>query len=255
MMKENTIYNNNLKILKKGHRNYQPVALLERNLINKKEYIIAINYEIKNGKLEWGYGYYYENDMDKALQDFERVINGCNLENTFKEKGEEMYMGKINYNEINDELINKAEKMMNDIELYNMTVEFVLLDKNNIENSQVIVMYEDGAFGHVLAPYKEDFVDALEWDYSIDEHLFEKLENGMELLSMSDVTHLVAWCDIDKLYPEGIVHKKGMQNYLKYCKENGITKQYIEVSTNRNDFNDAMKHYKNERIKNKERER
>lgn len=86
-MRENTIYNNNLKILKKGYRNYQPVALLERNLINKKEYIIAFNYEIKDSKLEWGYGYYYENDMEKALQDFEKVIIGGNLENTFKEEG------------------------------------------------------------------------------------------------------------------------------------------------------------------------
>ena len=54
--------------------------------------------------------------------------------------------------------------------------EFVLLDKNNVENSQVIVMYEDSSFGHVLVPHKDEFLDTLEWDYSMDEYLFEKLE-------------------------------------------------------------------------------
>ena len=254
-MKENTIYNNNLKLLKKGYRNSQPIALLEKKLMSKTEYIIAFNYEIKDSKLEWGYGYYYENDVEKARQDFEKVITGGNLENTFKEEREDMFMKKLNHNEINEELISKAKKMLNDIELYNMTVEFVLFDKNNIENSQVIVMYEDGSFGHVLAPYQEEYIDELEWDYSIDEQLFEKLENGMELISMSDETHLVVWCEIDKLYPEDIVYKKGMQNYLKYCKEHGITKEYIEKTTNQKDFDDVMKHYKNEKVRKNERER
>ena len=79
-------------------------------------------------------------------------------------------MREINYNEIKEELVNKAKKMLSNIELHNMEVEFVLLDKNNVENSQVIVMYEDGSFGHVLVPHKDEFLDTLEWDYSIDEH-------------------------------------------------------------------------------------
>ena len=164
-------------------------------------------------------------------------------------------MREINYNEIKEELVNKAKKMLSNIELHNMEVEFVLLDKNNVENSQVIVMYEDGSFGHVLVPHKDEFLDTLEWDYSMDEYLFEKLENGMELISMSDETHLVVWCEIDKLYPEDIAYKKGMQNYLKYCKEHGITKEYIEKTTNQKDFDDAMKHYKIETIRKNERER
>ena len=62
-------------------------------------------------------------------------------------------MREINYNEIKEELVNKAKKMLSNIELHNMEVEFVLLDKNNVENSQVIVMYEDSSFGHVLVPH------------------------------------------------------------------------------------------------------
>ena len=164
-------------------------------------------------------------------------------------------MREINYNEIKEELVNKAKKMLSNIELHNMEVEFVLLDKNNIENSQVIVMYEDGSFGHALTPYQEDYIDELEWDYSIDEHLFKKLENGMELISMSDETHLVVWCELDKLAQKDIVYKEGMQNYLKYCKQNGITKQYIEATTNQRDFDDAMKLYNNKKVRKNERER
>ena len=77
-------------------------------------------------------------------------------------------MREINYNEIKEELVNKAKKMLSNIELHNMEVEFVLLDKNNVENSQVIVMYEDSSFGHVLVPHKDEFLDTLEWDYSMD---------------------------------------------------------------------------------------
>ena len=45
------------------------------------------------------------------------------------------------------------------------------------------------------------------------------------------------------MYPEEIENKKGMQNYLKYCKENGITKTKIENEV-KCDVPDVMKLYK-----------
>ena len=44
-------------------------------------------------------------------------------------------MNRYNEIELKEDLINKVKKMLNDIEMYNMEIEFVLLDKNNIENS------------------------------------------------------------------------------------------------------------------------
>ena len=42
-----------------------------------------------------------------------------------------------------------------------------------------------------------------------------------------------------------------MQKYLKYCKENGITKEKIEKETNLEGITDVMKYYK-EKIKAKD---
>lgn len=79
------ILENGMKILKKGNRKNQPVALVERKFKDgKKEYIIAFNYEIKGNSIEWGYGYYYSDNIKKAKEDFNRVLNGENLADTFQ---------------------------------------------------------------------------------------------------------------------------------------------------------------------------
>ena len=156
-------------------------------------------------------------------------------------------------NEVKDFLINESKNMLNEIEMYNMNIEFVLVDKDNVENSKVIAMREDGEGGNVLLPYQKDFKDALDWNYSFDEYLFRDLQNGMEIVYITDETHLAVWDEIEKLYPEDIEFNKGMQKYLKYCKENGITKEYIEKTTNQKNIVDVMQFYKD--VKKKERER
>ena len=61
------ILENGMKILKKGNRENQPVALVERKFRDgNKEYIIAFNYETKGNSIEWGYGYYYSDNIKKA---------------------------------------------------------------------------------------------------------------------------------------------------------------------------------------------
>lgn len=82
---------NGLYVLDFGYRKEQPVALVERTLKdNSKEYIIAFNYEIKDNKIDWGYGYYYSENIEKAKTDFKRVLNGENLADTFSNKNNEV---------------------------------------------------------------------------------------------------------------------------------------------------------------------
>ena len=50
---------------------------------NSKEYIIAFNYKIIDKKIDWAYGYYYNDDILKAKQDFSKVLSGGNLADTF----------------------------------------------------------------------------------------------------------------------------------------------------------------------------
>ena len=40
----------------------------------------------KQDKLEWAYGYYYDNDKVKAQKDFQKVVSGDNLADTFNKK-------------------------------------------------------------------------------------------------------------------------------------------------------------------------
>lgn len=69
-----------------GKRNNEPVALVEHYFKDgTKEYIVAFNYKVDDKKVDWGYGYYYSNDLDKAKEDFEKVKAGGNLADAFKE--------------------------------------------------------------------------------------------------------------------------------------------------------------------------
>lgn len=80
---------NNMKIVDRGFRNQDPIALIEKTIGNEKEYIIAFFYQAEIDKLDWAYGYYYDDNKTKAMNDFNRVICGGNLADTFvkKERG------------------------------------------------------------------------------------------------------------------------------------------------------------------------
>ncbi|MGN1341699.1 MAG: hypothetical protein ACI4VL_00520 [Bacilli bacterium] len=80
---------NGIFIIDLGYRREQPIALIEKSYEDYREYIIAINYKIKDNKMEWGYGYYYDKNLNKAKEDFDKVISGGNLTNTFEKKGRE----------------------------------------------------------------------------------------------------------------------------------------------------------------------
>ena len=73
-------------VLLTGNRDGQPIALVERVVDEKPEYIVAFNYEVKDNNLSWGYGYYYDDNIQKALNDYQTVIDGGNLADTFVKK-------------------------------------------------------------------------------------------------------------------------------------------------------------------------
>ena len=81
---------NGMYVIDVGYRNDQPVALVKHNIHNSYEYIIAFNYKIKDNKMDWGYGYYYDTDLEKAKNDFEKVLKGESLSNTFSNENDEM---------------------------------------------------------------------------------------------------------------------------------------------------------------------
>lgn len=92
---------NGMYVMDLGYRGKEPIALVERTFSdNTKEYIVAFNYEIKDNKINWGYGYYYSTNIDKAKEDFDKVLAGGNLADTFK-------------NDRTDEKTNEEKKIKN----------------------------------------------------------------------------------------------------------------------------------------------
>jgi hypothetical protein len=79
---------NDIFVIDVGYRREQPIALVQRGKGNDKEYIVAFNYRIKDEKMDWAYGYYYDKNLNKAKEDFNKVINGGNLYKTFERKEE-----------------------------------------------------------------------------------------------------------------------------------------------------------------------
>ena len=74
---------NGMYVMDVGYRNKQPVALVEKNTDYGVEYIIAFNYKIDDNRIDWAYGNYYNDDLSKAKQDFNKVLSGGNLADTF----------------------------------------------------------------------------------------------------------------------------------------------------------------------------
>ena len=109
-MCKNRALENGMYIMDIGYRNEQPVALIERTFRNNtKEYIIAFNYEIKDKTIDWGYGYYYSDNIKKAKADFDRVLNGENLADTFDQNKKDFEVRFYNEEEIKELIKSKTE--------------------------------------------------------------------------------------------------------------------------------------------------
>ena len=79
---------NGMYVIDVGYRKEQPVALVKKDTDYGLEYIVAFNYKIDNNRINWAYGSYYNDDLTKAKQDFDKVLNGGNLSKTFERNDE-----------------------------------------------------------------------------------------------------------------------------------------------------------------------
>lgn len=109
-MSETRRINDTFSVVDVGYRKEQPVALVEKTFAdNSKEYIIAFDYSIENDNIDWGYGYYYNENIDKAKEDFVRVLKGENLADTFENKEDEFQVRFYDEDEIRDLIKSNAE--------------------------------------------------------------------------------------------------------------------------------------------------
>ncbi len=90
-----------------------------------------------------------------------------------------------------------------------------------------------------------------EWDFNFDYYIYNLLDEGKQIAYMTDNVHYSIWNSIHELYPTDIEYKDGVQNYLQYCVDNKITKEYLDDKTGF-DTPDIMQYFEglavNERI-------
>lgn len=77
--------------------------------------------------------------------------------------------------------------------------------------------------------YQPDGYDIIpEWDYNFDYYVYDLLEKGCDIGYMTDEMHYGIWNSINELYPNDIEFTDGVLRYVEYCKNNNITKEYLD---------------------------
>lgn len=147
----------------------------------------------------------------------------------------------------------EVEEFLNeDMENQNKIIDYILYSKDKddmyiVASDGIEEMLEFNPYG--INENKNNFFQVPEWDFNFDDYIFSHLQDGYDISFMRDEVHYGIWNGLNDLYPEDINFKKGVQKYLKYCKENNITKQYIDEKV-RLGTPDVMK-YLDENIKKK----
>jgi hypothetical protein len=148
-----------------------------------------------------------------------------------------------------------ATEVTQTMEGYESSVPEYILQNKNDENDILVYFSDYNADNFTLINVYDDSksIYSPEWDFTFDCYLYELLEQGYEIKWMDMGVHAAIWEDLNICYPIEVEHKYGVQEYLKYCKANGIDKELIKKDYKFiEDIPDAMKLLIKE---NKERER
>lgn len=78
----------------------------------------------------------------------------------------------------------------------------------------------------IIKDGQQVFNNIAEWDFNIDEFIFDDLENDFNIVYIPLLSHYNLWCSLDEIKEE-VVHTSGMQKYLSYCQRNNITPESI----------------------------
>lgn len=134
----------------------------------------------------------------------------------------------------------KIKKRKNEIEMFlnesvehqDKKIDYILYDPDTYDT--YILASNDSEDAIEFTPYNESndgYSTVPEWDYNFDYYIYNYLGEGKKIAYMSDNVHYGIWNSIHELYLNDIEFKDGVQVYLQYCTDNGITKEYIDKKT------------------------
>ena len=147
-----------------------------------------------------------------------------------------------------DEIIAKTKQeiekiLQNEEEHQDKKIDFILINPDTNETMTIASNSCDSII--YFTPYTIDeqnkYVHVADWDFSFDQYFFRELERGYQIGYITDEVHYSLWNVMREYYPDDIEHKEGVQHYLQYCADNGITKEYLDKKINLDNPN--MKKY------------
>ena len=128
---------------------------------------------------------------------------------------------------IENEKLRIEEYLKDSIEHQNKKVDYILY-KIDSKETNTLVSDSSGSEAIEFTPYSKDNENGYnyvpEWDYNFDYYIYNLLEEDWKIGFMTPEVHYSIWNSIHELYPKDIDFKDGVQNYLRYCKDNNITK-------------------------------
>ncbi len=122
-------------------------------------------------------------------------------------------------------LIEKTNKQIKSNDLYNdYLIQYVLSYKDKITD----IIYANDS--NVISIKPDNFkIKKYKKGYSVlDEILLPEIEKGKKIEYMTDEAHDYMWYIIETYYPDDLENKVGMVKYLEYCKNNKITRKYLD---------------------------
>ncbi len=151
---------------------------------------------------------------------------------------------------VEQEKLRVEEFLKDSVEHQDKKVDYVLY-KEETKETNVLASDSSGEVAIEFTPTTKDYdggyVNVPEWDFNFDYYIYNLLEEGWKIGFMSDEVHYSIWNSITELYPEDIDYKDGVQNYLQYCADNKITKEYLDEKVKNSipnaDTPDIMKYF------------
>lgn len=127
----------------------------------------------------------------------------------------------------------EGDKILDKNNIFNPTLEIILSRRNKDGSIEYSLLYNDSEESlyevNLFSKERIEFQSIPEWDFNIETYLFDDLENGFEIEYMTFSHHYGMWNSIN-IWKDEIDHTDGLQKYLKYCKDSGVTLEAMSMS-------------------------
>lgn len=138
----------------------------------------------------------------------------------------------------------QAEAANGDATEENFELDYILINRSMSKAESVLAYahFQDRFIRFNPTQGAKSAVEICDWAYSFSLDLFWHLEDGYEIVYMTNGSHTDAWYEISESGEDGTRFPQGRQRYLTYCKENNVTAEALRKEFSY-DGQDAMSFY------------